>query len=166
MSTQNLLLDGFGRIKEVVHHAVEGLDEAVLTFRPEDKANSIAWLIWHLTRIQDDHLADLRKEKQVWIVGSWYNKFNLPFDESDTGYGHTGSDVAHVQASAQQLIAYHDAVYAETIKFIKTLKEEDYDRIIDKSWDPPVTMAIRLMSVISDDLQHAGQAAYVRGLIQ
>jgi uncharacterized damage-inducible protein DinB len=166
MPTQNLLIDGFGRIKEVVHDAVEELDEEALAFRPEGKANSIAWLIWHLTRVQDDHLAELRKKKQVWIADSWYDRFNLPFDKSDTGYGHTGRDVAQVKIDAKKLVEYHDAVYAKTIEFIKTLKEDDYNKVVDKNWDPPVTMGVRLMSVMSDDLQHAGQAAYIRGLVR
>jgi hypothetical protein len=38
--------------------------------------------------------------------------------------------------------------------------------VVDASWDPPVTLGVRLVSVISDDLQHAGQAAYLRGMIE
>jgi hypothetical protein len=166
MTTGDLLIDGFGRIKEVVHQTLTGLDEKTLTFCPGDNANSIAWLIWHLSRVQDDHLAGLRKQEQVWIAENWYKKFKLPFDRSSTGYGHTSDEVAQVKSSAKLLVAYHDAVYAKTVKFITTLKETDYDTIIDANWDPPVTMAVRLVSVLSDDLQHAGQAAYVRGLVE
>ena len=163
---QDMLIDAFGRIRELVHRNVQGLDEAALTARPQEKANSIAWLVWHLTRIQDDHMAELRDEEQIWTAGKWYDRFSLPFDAFDTGYGHTEDEVKQVQIDAKNLMAYHDAVYAVTVKFIKTLKDEDFDRVVDKNWDPPVTMAVRLISIVSDDLQHAGQAAYVRGLIQ
>jgi hypothetical protein len=40
----------------------------------------------------------------------------------------------------------------------------DLDRVVDKRWDPPVTLGVRLVSVVDDDAQHVGQAAYVRGL--
>ena len=44
--------------------------------------------------------------------------------------------------------------------------EADLERVVDTSWDPPVTLGVRLISVISDDLQHAGQAAYAAGLLK
>jgi hypothetical protein len=37
--------------------------------------------------------------------------------------------------------------------------------VVDDSWDPPVTVSIRLVSILADDLQHAGQAAYARGVL-
>ena len=46
------------------------------------------------------------------------------------------------------------------------LTDDDLDRIVDTSWDPPVTLGVRLISVLSDDLQHAGQAAFVRGVLE
>lgn len=166
MPSQELLIDAFGRIKEVVHDTLDGLDIEALVFRPGTQANSIAWLVWHLTRIQDDHLAELRGAEQVWTSEGWCKKLTLPLPDSDTGYGHSDKEVAQVRADATQLVGYHDAVYAETVKFIQTLREDDYDKVVDENWDPPVTMAIRLISVVSDDLQHAGQAAYIRGLIE
>ncbi|MDB5176224.1 MAG: hypothetical protein JWM81_1082 [Candidatus Saccharibacteria bacterium] len=163
MLANTLLLDAFDRIKTVVHTTVDGLSTDQLSQLPNDSANSIAWLVWHLTRIQDDHIADLVHEDQIWK--EWYKQFALPFEEYETGYGQTAEDVASVQASAELLLGYYDAVHAATINYLSTLTEEAYQRIVDKNWDPPVTLAVRLISVISDDLQHAGQAAYVRGLL-
>jgi hypothetical protein len=37
---------------------------------------------------------------------------------------------------------------------------------VDRSWGPPVTLGVRLASVIADELQHAGQAVVVRGILQ
>ncbi|HEY1645962.1 MAG TPA: DUF664 domain-containing protein [Candidatus Saccharimonadales bacterium] len=160
-----LLIDAFERIKDVVLETIYGLDVDELAFRPTEKANSIAWLVWHLTRIQDDHISDLAGKEQVWAE-VWHKKFGLPFGESDTGYGHSSQDVAAVRPSAQQLAGYLDAVCSETVKYVKKLGAHDYQRVVDKRWDPPVTMAVRLISIISDDLQHAGQAAYIRGLLR
>ena len=165
MLPNELVTDAFDRVKGIVHKTVDGLSVKELTFRPSESANSIAWLVWHLTRIQDDHMAALASAKQVWVEG-WYQKFALPFKESETGYGHSSNDVAAVKSSSKLLIDYYDAVHESTIKYINGLKAEDYQKIVDKRWDPPVTLAARLISVISDDLQHAGQAAYIRGLIQ
>lgn len=165
MLTNEILLDVFGRIQEEVHAVLEGLDAADLQFRPDKNANSIAWLVWHLTRIQDDHLADLRKAGQVYTAGSWAETFNLPLNKDDTGWNHSSDQVAQVTASGELLKSYYDAVHRATVAYIKTLKPTDYGRIVDHNWNPPVTLAVRLVSVISDDLQHVGQAAYVRGLL-
>src|SRR5580704_2436834 len=117
-NTNDVLLDGFDRIKQIVHQVVEGLDNRALAYRPQDNGNSIAWLVWHLSRIQDDHLAELRQQVQVWTAGDWHSKFNLPFDASDTGYGHSSQEVAAVKAAPDMLLGYYDAVHAETLKFI------------------------------------------------
>ena len=45
------------------------------------------------------------------------------------------------------------------------LTDADLPRVVDERWDPPVTLGVRLVSVISDCLQHAGQAAFVRGIL-
>ncbi len=153
------------RIKQVVHDTAEGLDVEDLTYRPAKDANSIAWLVWHLARIQDDHVSELTGQEQTWTADGWYDKFNLPFDKESTGYGHASADVAKVTTEGKLLLGYYDAVHAKTIAFIEKLDSQDYEKIVDKRWDPPVTLAVRLVSVLSEDLQHAGQAAYIRGLL-
>jgi hypothetical protein len=163
--TNDVLLDAFERIRQAVHGAVTGMSVDSLAQRPGREANSIAWLIWHLTRIQDDHIADAAEREQVWTAGGWRERFNLPFREEATGYGHSNEEVAVVQGDAELLTGYYDAVHAVTVDYIGSLSDGDYTRIVDDSYEPPVTLAVRLISVIADDLQHAGQAAYVRGLI-
>jgi hypothetical protein len=164
--TNEILIDAFERIKQVVHETVEGLSIPDLTYQPAEAANTIAWLMWHLTRIQDDHIAELRKKEQVWIQNGWADKFKLPFNKGDTGYGHDSRDVIKVNVDDKLILGYYDDVHSATKEFLLDLKNEDYTKVIDNRWEPPVTFAVRVVSVISDDLQHAGQAAYVRGLIR
>lgn len=57
MTPADLLRDAFGRLPEVVHDAVDGLPDDDLTVRLDADANSVAWLVWHLARVQDDHVA-------------------------------------------------------------------------------------------------------------
>jgi len=163
--TQTLLIDAFGRVKETVHRATTGLSQEQLATQPEPQANSIAWLVWHLTRVQDDHIAELAHQPQLWAT-TWHKQFKLPFDQKATGYGHTSKEVAAVKASASLLLAYYDAVHEQTTAYIQTLTDKDFARVIDTNWDPPVTLGVRLISVLDDDLQHAGQAAYIRGLLK
>ena len=157
----------FGRIRGVVHRVCGGLTAEQLAFRVDPEANSIAWLVWHLTRIQDDHVAGVAQSDQVWISRGWVDRFGLPFDQRDTGYGHQAEEVAAVRVdSGELLVGYYDAVHEQTTRYVERLGDADLARIVDRSWDPPVTLGVRLVSVIADDLQHAGQAAFVRGILQ
>jgi uncharacterized damage-inducible protein DinB len=164
-TTADLLLDAFGRIDEEVHAAVEGLTLDQLTFRPAPDANTIAWLVWHLARVQDDHVAHVASTEQAWTEDGYFERFALPFDRAAHGYGHSSEEVAAVRVEADALLAYYDAVAERTKRYVGKLSDTDLDRVVDERWDPPVTLAVRLTSVIADDLQHVGQAAYLRGLL-
>jgi len=161
---QALLTEAFGRISGVVHSALRDASVDMLTYRTDPGANTMAWLVWHLTRVQDDHVADLLGQEQVWTAQGWAARFDLPFDTAATGYGQSDTEVAAVRSGSDLLGGYYDAVHARTLTFLATVTEADLDRIVDTSWNPPVTLAVRLISILSDDLQHAGQASYIRGL--
>lgn len=161
-----LLVDAFGRVREAVHAAVEGLTAEQLTFRVDPAANTIAWLVWHLTRIQDDHVAGLAGGQQVWHRDGWLARMALPFGPDEHGYGHDPRQVAAVDVPADLLLGYHDAVHDRTVGYVEGLGDEEYDDVVDRSWDPPVTRAVRLVSIVEDDLQHVGQAAFLRGVVE
>jgi hypothetical protein len=163
-AVNGILLDAFGRVRDLVYSTVEGLGAEELNYRVDDRANTIAWLVWHLTRIEDDHLAHAANAGQVWIDDGWAERFDLSLRRHDTGYGHAPDDVAAVRASADLLVGYHDAVYARTVDYVERLTDDDLARVIDERWDPPVTLAVRLVSVLGDAFQHIGQAAYIKGL--
>lgn len=165
-SATGLLEDALSRIQENVHAVVDRLEPDDLAFRPGPDANSIAWLIWHLARTQDDHIAEVAGTAQVWTTKGWADKFGLPLHDSDTGYGHNSEQVAAVRVGSGRLLTgYYDDVHEVTLAYLRGLDDADLDRIVDERWDPPVTLAVRLISVIDDDAQHVGQAAYLKGLL-
>jgi len=167
MSAKDILIDAYGRIREEVHAAVDGLGPDDLNARPTADTNSVAWLVWHLTRVQDDHIADAADLDQVWLSQGWEKRFGLGLPRQDTGYGHDPRKVAKVRVESGDLLTgYYDAVHEQTLGFLRGLPAKDFERIVDERWDPPVSLGVRLVSVLSDDLQHVGQAAYVRGLLQ
>ncbi|MEU8632430.1 DUF664 domain-containing protein [Amycolatopsis sp. NPDC048633] len=167
MNVADLLADGFGRVRENVHAAVEGLTAEQLGTRLDDEANSIAWLVWHLTRVQDDHVADVAGIEQVWTGQDWLSRFGLPFPAGDTGFGHRPADVEAVRVDDPALLTgYYDAVHEQTLRYVGGIDGQALDRVVDEAWDPPVTLGVRLVSVLDDDIQHAGQAMFVRGVLE
>jgi len=167
MESRDLLLTAFDTIEEVVRRAVDGIDPALLTARIDPEANTIAWLLWHLSRVQDDHVAEVAGTEQAYTSAGWADRFGLPFEPGAIGYGFSSDDVAATDISDPQLLVdYHADVHRRTADFLRTLSAADLDRVVDERWDPPVTLGVRLLSVIGDDLQHAGQAAMVRGSLE
>ena len=166
MTSAELLIDAFDRIRDEVREVVRGLTADELAYRVDEDANSIAWLVWHLTRVQDDHVAEVAGTEQVWTSAGWAERFGLPFEPGATGYGHGAADVAKVRADAELLVGYYEATHERTLAYVATLSDEDLPRVVDRNWDPPVTLGVRLVSVVSDDLQHVGQAAFLRGLLE
>jgi hypothetical protein len=165
MRAPDLLRYAFDQLNETLRRTLDGLEPEELSRRPAPGANPIAWLAWHLVRVQDDHVAEVAGREQVWTVDGWAARFDLPFDASATGYGFDPDEVAAVRVpSVDLLLGYADAVHLRTAQFLQELSEDDLDRVVDENYDPPVTLGVRLTSVLADDLQHVGQAAYARGL--
>ncbi|WP_434616750.1 mycothiol transferase [Arthrobacter sp. A5] len=165
MEPTDLLADAFGRIPALVEGVLKGLGAAELNRRPGGEGNSIAWLVWHLSRVQDDHLSDVAGTDQQWISAGFKDRFGFGLQPEDTGYGHSHDQVSAVQVESGSLLQeYYQAVQAKTLEFLNGLDKAALDRIVDDSWDPSVSLGVRLVSVLQDCLMHVGQAAYVRGL--
>jgi uncharacterized damage-inducible protein DinB len=166
MDVAGVFLEIYGRIPPLAEDALAGLSTEQLTERPAPHANSVGWLVWHLARVQDHHVAELVGAEQIWATGPWAGRFGLEPDPTNTGYGHRATDVAAVRPDGRDaLLGYLDAVDERTRAFLGTVAADDLDRVVDRRWNPPVTLGVRLVSVADDCLQHAGQAAYLRGLI-
>ncbi len=163
-AAREVLRDAFARVRDNVRQICATVSDEQAAYRPDPGANPIAWLIWHLTRIQDDHVCGLTGEQQVWTRDDWYDRFDLPFDPSAHGYSHSSEDVAKVKTGPQLLDGYQTAVHAATMRYVDTVTADELARVVDTDWDPPVTVGVRLVSVLGDCLAHLGQADYVRGL--
>ena len=167
MDVAALFLELYGRIPPLARGAVDGVDLATLTKSPSPGANTIAWLVWHSARVQDDHVAELLDADQLWIGGDWARSFGLDPDPSNTGYGHAPPDVVAVRPERPEvLLEYLDAVDRRTQTLLESVTPAELDRIVDRRWDPPVTLGVRLVSIADDCLQHLGQAAYLRGILE
>ncbi|MFC2035884.1 DUF664 domain-containing protein [Chloroflexota bacterium] len=168
MDWQDLLANGYDRVLEILERTHKGLTEGDLKWQPRAGTNSIGWLTWHLTRVQDDHISSLMGEEQLWIKDEWHAKFNRPPHSTDRGFGHTSEQVAAFESpDVEILLEYYRVVLERSKRYFLALSDVDLDRQLDEpQYQPLPTVGVRLISVLADNLQHAGQAAYVRGLLR
>lgn len=165
MTPAEIFIDFLERVLENGEAVVDGLTDEQLAHRPTPDANSIAWLVWHAARVQDAQLAPLAGTEEVWVRDGWVDRFGLDLDPGDHGYGHTSEEVGKVRASAELLAGYLRATHEASVAYLRSVGEADLDDVVDRTWDPPVTRGVRLVSIVDDDAQHIGQAAYLRGLL-
>jgi len=168
MEWQDLMIDGFERISEALEKTLNGLSPDDLNEQPHRDCNSMGWLAWHITRVQDDHVSDLMGEEQIWIRDGWHARFNRAPDPKDIGFGHTSEEVvAFKSPDVKTLLGYYHAVLERSKSYMRSLTTTDLDRELNEPWYQPLpTVGVRLVSVLSDGLQHAGQVSYLRGLLK
>lgn len=163
---RDLMTDGFDRIRDGLPRVVEGLSVDELLWRPDADANHVAWLLWHLARQQDDQLAALADADSAWRADGWFERFALPYPPEAHGWSMSSGDVGRFTVADPAFFAgYHAAVHERTVSYLASLDTAAYGRVIDERWDPPVTVGVRLVSVLDDAAKHLGQAEYVKGLV-
>ncbi len=173
MSATAVFRESFGRLPDLVGAAVDGLDDEQLAARIDHAANPIGWLVWHLTRVQDHHVAGAAAALgwhelgvQVWTADGFAARSGLASADDEIGYGQSAREVGQVRVSAAFLVDYHRAVQARTLEVLGGVTDDLWDAVVDEHWDPPVTLLARMVSVLGDVTQHVGQAAYVRGVLE
>ena len=164
MKVADFAADALSNMSDRLITGLDGLSVEQQCYRPDPDANTIAW---HMTRVQDHHIADLEGGNQLWIDGGWDKEMGMSSDLDDHGYGHSSEQVgALVPPNPTVLAEYQAAVAKRTDTYVRGLTEEQFDEIIDRAWDPPVTRGVRITSVVNETAQHVGQVSYLRGLVE
>jgi len=162
-----LALECLDRVHELIPAVLDGVSPEDAAWRPNPGSNSVGWLVWHLLRIEDDHLCGIGDREQVWLAHGWQQKAGLAYRPSATGFGMSAAEVGRFAVSdVATLTGYGADVHALARDVLGGLGADDLDRVIDTRFDPPVTVEVRLVSIIVETAQHVGQAAYVKGLLE
>jgi hypothetical protein len=167
MDGATVVADALFRVSEVLHRVVDGMGPKELFGSPKPP---IGWLVWHLTRVQDREVALLAGRDQLWVADGWHARFGMPADVRDYAPGHIHIP-EQVEAfpviAATLLLDYFDAVFADTKEYLSGLSGKDLDTVLEEpQYQPLPTVGVRLVSVVADNLRHAGQVEYLSGLLQ
>ena len=152
---------------EMIDEALVDLDEAAMIRQPTDQCNSVAWILWHLSRVTDMFVfTRFRALPQAWVSEGWHEKFGMPRDEEDRGGGWSAARVAQWTPPPKEVqLAYYESVKNHTRKFLVNVTPEELERKIVMGTVPePRSIAAFMGQMAWDTLAHGGQIAYLRGL--
>ena len=168
MTWQSQVQELFERIQRELHAVIEGIDPLLLDEPPAPGANSIGWLAWHLTRSHDRNVSELQGREQLWILEGWHTRFSREPDPAETGFGHTPDQAAAFRSPESGVVlAYHDAVVDMIHQYLAHAPEDDLDReAFRPTFGDTRTVQQRLAGVVTDALQHVGQLAYAKGILE
>ena len=156
-----------------LYRALDGLTFDELNWRPRPEANSVAFIVWHVARVEDcwfqRFLADTT---EVWVARGWHERLGLP--EESWGYGYSVERLAAFPALREEdLRGYFDAVRKSTLIRLRDMTEADLDRVPGRSPFPgspsssrfaEFTVARMFRQLIGEEYQHLGHVNYIRGL--
>ncbi|NIO08276.1 MAG: hypothetical protein GTO40_09825, partial [Deltaproteobacteria bacterium] len=138
------------------------LTEEELTKEPHPP---IGWLAWRLTRVMDNNVSRLSNKDQLWMGEGWAARFGMPPNPFDFGRSvtHTREQVRVFRASAELILAYHDATYERMKTYLNTATEAELSRELNEpQYQPRPTAAIRLISVLENAMTNQGQIGYLK----
>ena len=167
MDFRDVVRSGLQEYTDHLKRAVEGLTPTELRWQPSLQANHIAWLVWHIARVEDGWVNEyIRESEPLWRSDGWTDRFGLPSERG--GYGDTAEDIAAFpDIPMTDLLAYLDSVRESTLALLDSLTEEDLPqtRTTRRTQSPP-TVAWVLAHLLVENAQHVGQVAYIRGLLR
>ena len=167
---RTLLADGLDRSRERFDRALDGVTLEQANARPVSglapRVDSLTWLAWHTAREIDLQVSALAGTEPLWTGAGFSARFALPLPDGTEDWRHTPEQAALVRVNDLALLTdYLDAACALAHEYLDGLEAAALDEVVDRSWDPPVTRAARLVSIIDDAAQHSGQAVYARRLL-
>ena len=165
-----LLADGLDRSRERFDRALDGVTLEQANARPASglapRIDSLTWLAWHTAREIDLQISALAGAEPLWTGAGFSARFALPLPDDTEDWRHAPEQAALVRVNDIALLTdYLDAACALAHEYLDGLEAAALDEVVDRSWDPPVTRAARLVSIIDDAAQHSGQAVYARRLL-
>lgn len=146
-----------------VKAACDGLTDEQLWYQLTPDSNSIARLVWHLSRVKDRLTSTITGESEVWAADDWAVQFGL--DLEGTGIGDSPEKVAAFHIGRYPLFGYLDDAHHATMRRLSKITAEQFDQPVVYVLGDSRPVCTALVGTVGDSSQHNGQIAYLRGMI-
>ena len=135
MDALQFFLTRYKRRADMAGSMMDGLTDQQVRVAPRSGVNTIAWLVWHVARVEDVGVNRLvADDRQVFDRGEWAPRLNVP--RRDFGTGMTPDEVRDLSARIDlaALRAYWQAVGHRTEEVVHGLRPEDLDQVNDAAY--------------------------------
>jgi hypothetical protein len=165
MDTLSFLRSAAKRLHKDLTQAVGDLGEAQLHFRPMDKGNPIAFMIWHCVRTEDIVVnAFLWKKPTVWDSEGWAQKAGV--DAKGQGTGMPNDQAAALRiGNPKEFCSYMERAFQATDAYLEALQEQDLATIHDMPMLGKMSVLQTVGGVVlHHGAGHLGEIWYLKGL--
>jgi uncharacterized damage-inducible protein DinB len=168
MDVKEFALHSLNELQAALVESIDDLTQEESFRQPQPGANHIAFMLWHIVRVEDWFFHYLfQRVPQVWESESWHEKLGLPEDPKATGFAYTTEQVdGFPSVQLRDLRAYGEAVRAETLDYLRNTDAAKLDETVKSRLFGEVSIGSLIGHVIVELSQHVGQIAYVRGLVR
>jgi uncharacterized damage-inducible protein DinB len=162
---KDAIQSGLEEYLQDLQRTLEGLTPAEVRWQPTLHTNHIAWLVWHMARVEDRWVSRVRQRPEVWTADGWADRFHM--DPTSGGNGQTMEEVRAMPAlPLTDLLAYFAAVRAVTRQYLERATEADLSRENPRSRGGVVTGSWIVGHLLVEESQHLGQVALLRGMMR
>ena len=165
MSVKEFIREAMQLTRKDLLDNIRDLTAEELAWRPAPHSNSIGFLAWHITRVEDGWIQrPIQRKLHLWVADKWAERFGMPEEQRDMGYGYTVEQLqAFKTPSLELLLGYSQAVRDATLAFLDTWDPASDAIEVRAPWGT-MTVATTFQQLIWELNQHGGQIAYVKGI--
>ena len=163
MDAKEFALEALERARAVTMIAIDGLTPEHFHWRPNPTANSIAFLLWHISRVEDRFTSDLRNMEEIWLTEEWHKKFAVAISENGIGWG--PEQIQDFRPAIELVVSYLQRVRNISLETISRLNISQFKEQLTPS-RPDFTVANTLQTIVYHENHHQGAIGYIRGLIE
>ena len=167
MDVNHFFLHNITHGEQVLRRALSELSTEELNSHPcGPGTNSIAWLIWHLTRIQDLSASARMGKDQAWVAEGFHAKFGMEADFMKFNSFTPEELDAFPQMDAESLLGYYECARGYLTEYVNSLSASDLDAPVPPRPHGPENVGDALGITLADNTQHFGQIAFIMGVVK
>jgi len=143
--------------------ACDDLTEDQMHYQSTPDSNSIAWMVWHSSRIKDQVTASIVGESEVWLADGWAERFGIAPEAN--GIGDRPEQVTSFRVRSDFLLGYADAAHNVTIQRLSKILPAQLAQPSRYVLGDTRPVWRSLQGMLGDAYSHAAQVSYLRGMI-
>ncbi len=161
MEARKSILNSLEQSQGYLTEALDGLTQEEAAWSPGVECNSITFILWHLSRVEDFFVNRvIQRQKELYEAENWQEKLGTPVK----AYQYTVEELQAWPAPKLEVLReYANSVREKTLALIQSIPPEKLSELARPD-RPPDTIGGILGRISTEIAMHVGQIAYLRGV--